>query len=117
LDARAVSRQVQGVVVAGAPDVDVAVSFCAGNHVKPGYLLLRGASSEVAGMSEHETPSTWRKSSFSQNIDCAEWSFTETRVYLRNSSDPSEHKLEFTYAEWRAFIEGVKSGEADLDIT
>jgi hypothetical protein len=68
-------------------------------------------------MSERESPSTWRKSSFSQNVDCAEWSCTETRVYLRNSSDPSEQILEFTHAEWRAFVEGVKSGEADLDTT
>jgi hypothetical protein len=66
-------------------------------------------------MSEREIPSTWRKSSFSQNTDCAEWSRTETRVYLRNSGDAAERVLEFTHAEWSAFIEGVKSGEADLD--
>jgi hypothetical protein len=68
-------------------------------------------------MSERETSSTWRKSSFSQNVDCAEWRFTETRVYLRNSGDLSERILEFTHAEWQAFLEGVKSGEADLNAT
>ena len=67
-------------------------------------------------MSEHETPSTWFKSSFSQNTDCAEWSCTETRVYLRNSGDPTGRMLQFTHAEWRAFVEGVKSGEADLTV-
>ena len=66
-------------------------------------------------MSERETPSSWRKSSFSYNTDCAEWSFTEARVYLRNSGDPDGRTLEFTHAEWRAFVAGVKSGEADLN--
>ena len=65
-------------------------------------------------MNERETPLTWHKSSFSQNVDCAEWSRTETHVYLRNSGDPAGRVLEFTHTEWWAFIEGVKSGEADL---
>lgn len=66
-------------------------------------------------MSERETPSAWRKSSFSLNTDCAEWRYTATRVYLRNSGDPVERILEFTHSEWRAFIAGVRHGEADLD--
>ena len=65
-------------------------------------------------MSQRETPSTWRKSSFSQNGDCAELSWTGTHVYLRNTGDHAERILEFTHAEWQAFIQGVKSGEADF---
>jgi len=66
-------------------------------------------------MSEHETPSLWRKSSFSRNGDCVEWQPAKRAVLLRTSKEPCGPILEFTYSEWRAFIAGVKSGEADLN--
>jgi Domain of unknown function (DUF397) len=65
-------------------------------------------------MGGYENFPVWRKSTFSQNGDCAQWMPTETAVYLRHSKDPSGPVLEFTPAEWRAFVDGVKSGEADL---
>lgn len=77
-------------------------------------MLLRDGSSEVSGMGEHETSPTWYKSSFSQNTDCAEWRYSEHLVFFRNSKDPSGPVIKFTHAEWRAFINAVKSGEADL---
>jgi hypothetical protein len=67
-------------------------------------------------MSERETPSGWRKSSFSTGGDCVEWAPTETQVYVRASGDPSGATLEFTHPQWQAFIAGVKSGEADLSV-
>ena len=66
-------------------------------------------------MSEHETPSAWRKSSFSQGGDCVEWSYSKSAVYLRDSKDPSRRTIEFTHSEWRAFIEKVKSGDSDFN--
>jgi len=63
-----------------------------------------------------ETPSTWHKSSASQNGDCVEWGYTKTRVYVRDSKNPSQSPLGFTYSEWWSFIAGIKLGEADLDI-
>jgi len=66
-------------------------------------------------MSGQETPSTWRKSTFSQSGDCVEWRFADGSVYVRNSKHPSGLVLKFDYSEWRAFIAGVKCGQADLD--
>jgi Domain of unknown function (DUF397) len=67
-----------------------------------------------AGLSEQGTPSTWRKSSFSQGGDCVEWRHGDSVVYLRASKDPHGAVLEFTHREWQAFTAGVKHGEADL---
>jgi len=66
-------------------------------------------------MGEREAPSSWRRSSFSQSGDCVEWRCSEYFVHVRTSKDPSGPILEFTHAEWRAFIAGAKSGEADLN--
>ena len=66
-------------------------------------------------MSERKTPSAWQKSSFSMSGDCVEWRYSKTFVHVRSSKDPSGRTLEFTHSEWRAFVAGVKSGEADLN--
>jgi len=66
-------------------------------------------------MNERDTPSRWRKSTFSQPGDCVEWNRTETVVYVRASKDRNGPMLKFTHAEWEAFIAGVKAGEADLN--
>lgn len=70
--------------------------------------------SEGVTMSERETLSAWRKSSFSANGACIEWRCAENYVYVRDSKDPSGGVLKFTCPEWRAFVAGVKAGEADL---
>lgn len=66
-------------------------------------------------MSGSGAPSSWHRSSFSQSGDCVEWEYSETSVFVRTSKDPFGKTLEFTHAEWRAFIAGVKFGEADLN--
>ena len=66
-------------------------------------------------MSESEAPWSWRRSSFSQSGDCVEWNYSESFVYVRTSKNPLGQVLQFTHSEWRAFIAGAKSGEADLD--
>ncbi len=65
-------------------------------------------------MGEGDMPSAWRKSSLSQSGDCAEWARSGMHMYMRNSKDATGPVLRFTLAEWRAFIDGVKAGEADL---
>jgi len=87
-----------------------------GCEVTPGYVMSRNVSTTRGKMGEDEMPPLWRKSSFSQSGDCVEWIYSEALVHVRNSKDPSGHALEFTHSEWQAFISGVKSGEADLNV-
>jgi hypothetical protein len=57
----------------------------------------------------------WRKSKHSGGSDCVQWRRTSSDVVLvRDSKDPSGPVLSFTHSEWRAFVAGVKDGEADL---
>jgi hypothetical protein len=64
-------------------------------------------------MDQVEQPAQWRKSTFSANDDCVEWSATAQGVRLRNSKSPQQ-ELFFTTSEWAAFLAGAKAGEADL---
>ncbi len=65
-------------------------------------------------MSDGDHCSPWRKSSFSGNGDCLEWSVTAEGVRLRDSR--SHDELRLTHTEWAAFVAGVKAGEADLEL-
>jgi hypothetical protein len=65
-------------------------------------------------MSTRETPSRWRKSSFSQNGDCVEWAYGRGYVHVRDSSNAPVLALKFTYSAWQAFIADIKSGEANF---
>jgi hypothetical protein len=56
----------------------------------------------------------WRTSSWSAGGDCVELAADELGVHVRNSRSPDEGCLSFTFAEWRAFVSGAKSGEFDL---
>ena len=63
------------------------------------------------------TPLAWRKSSKSSGSgDCCEWaSLPNGGVAFRDSKLGDQSPvLTFTQAEWIAFTEGVKAGEADL---
>jgi Domain of unknown function (DUF397) len=54
----------------------------------------------------------WRKSSFSSNGNCVEIADLPSGARaVRNSRDPDGPALEFTAAEWRAFLLGVLAGE------
>ncbi len=60
-------------------------------------------------MITHETPVTWRKSSFSQGGDCVELAYIRNRILVRDSKDPFGPILDFMPADWVAFIAQVRS--------
>ena len=55
----------------------------------------------------------WTKSTFSGVGDCVEICREESTVVVRDSKIPAGPVLEFTDAEWRAFVLGVKDGQFD----
>jgi hypothetical protein len=57
----------------------------------------------------------WIKSSFSYaNGNCLEVSgLSGNRIKIRDSKDPEGPVLQFTPAEWDAFLGGVRNGEFD----
>ncbi len=54
----------------------------------------------------------WVKSTFSGVGDCVEVARGAT-IAVRDSKDPEGPVLEFTPAEWRAFLAGVRDGQFD----
>lgn len=57
----------------------------------------------------------WKKSSRSSaNGQCVEWADLGGAVAVRDSKHPTGPALIFTPDEWRAFVGGVKDGEADI---
>lgn len=55
----------------------------------------------------------WRKSSFTNPETCVEVAGTPDGVLVRNSNAPDAGTLEFTHAEFRAWLLGCKAGEFD----
>ena len=57
----------------------------------------------------------WRKSSLSTTNGCVEVAFVGDRIAVRDSKQLGQGPvLEFTAAEWAAFLGGVRGGEFDL---
>ncbi len=57
----------------------------------------------------------WRLSSYTgQGNSCVEVAVLPHGIAVRDSKDPGGPVLDFTPAEWRAFIAGVRDGEFDL---
>lgn len=66
-------------------------------------------------MTVHHDATEWRKSSFSgKESNCVEFRRIPGGVEVRNSKRPTEGTIQYTDAEWRAFVAGVKAGEFDL---
>lgn len=60
--------------------------------------------------------SNWKKSTRSGGggDNCVEVAFAgDGTVGVRDSKNPADAVLEFTPAEWAAFLEGVREGEFD----
>ena len=57
----------------------------------------------------------WRKSSYSntQGGNCVEVADLPDGMAVRDSKNPDGPTLQFTLAEWQAFIVGIKDGEFD----
>lgn len=56
---------------------------------------------------------TWRKSSYSNgtNGDCVEVSVTVERIGVRDSKNTTGPTLDFTPADWRAFLGTVDTAQ------
>jgi hypothetical protein len=60
------------------------------------------------------TGAKWFKSSRSSgNGACVEVAIVEEGVAVRDTQDRAAGMLQFTHAEWAAFVGGVKDGEFD----
>jgi Domain of unknown function (DUF397) len=67
---------------------------------------------------DSEKPSNaWRRSKASDagSGSCVEVSITSDSVFVRHSHRPDGHMLEFSPAEWEAFLAVVRNGEFDTD--
>jgi hypothetical protein len=64
---------------------------------------------------EDQAGLVWRKSSFSTTNGCVEVAVAGDRIAVRDSKQQGRGPvLEFTAAEWAAFLGGVRGGEFDL---
>lgn len=57
----------------------------------------------------------WRKGSGCESNNCMEVRVLRHKVLVRNSSDPVSPVLIFSRDSWKAFIEGARRGEFDLE--
>lgn len=62
------------------------------------------------------TGAKWRKSSGSESGDCVEVTFHNGLVGVRDTKDMDGGPiLAFTPSEWRAFLQGVDTGQFSID--
>jgi hypothetical protein len=55
----------------------------------------------------------WRRSDYCNSSSCVEAAVLEDRVLMRDSKVMDGLTLEFSFSEWRAFLNGVRDGEFD----
>ncbi|WP_370339105.1 DUF397 domain-containing protein [Catenulispora sp. MAP5-51] len=58
----------------------------------------------------------WHTSSFCDPASCVEVAVAADSVYVRNSQKPTQEPLAFDYAEWNAFLLGVRNNEFDVKL-
>ena len=67
----------------------------------------------VLAVGKGDLPRKWITSSASADVSCVAVAFTEYGVLVKHSNRPDSPVLEYTYAEWEAFLTGVRGGEFD----
>jgi len=67
----------------------------------------------VLSIGEGESERQWITSSASADVSCVAVAFTHQRVLVKHSKRPDSPLIEYTYAEWEAFLTGVRLGEFD----
>jgi hypothetical protein len=56
----------------------------------------------------------WLRSSKCSTSSCVEVAWTGDRVLVRDTKHPEIAPMEFTAAEWSAFLAGARGGEFDF---
>jgi len=75
---------------------------------------MTGTVTEVQHMIKPSKGLQWLRSSHCSTNACVEVAWTGDRVLLRDSKDPAKAPMEFTAAEWAAFVKGARGGEFDF---
>jgi hypothetical protein len=60
-------------------------------------------------------PYAWRKSTLCGSGSCIEVAKVNESYMVRDSKDPEGPVLEFSRAEWDAFVAGVHAGDFNFD--
>jgi Domain of unknown function (DUF397) len=67
----------------------------------------------VLPFGEGDSEGQWITSSASADVSCVAVAFTHHGVLVKHSKRPDGPLIEYTYAEWEAFLVGVRLGEFD----
>ena len=59
-------------------------------------------------MAENGEAPTWHKAATCGSSACVEIAFTADSILVRDSEDPSGARLKFNFADWGAFIAGLR---------
>ena len=57
----------------------------------------------------------WRKSTRCESSGCVEVAFIENAVAVRDSKVDDSPMLSFSVDSWRAFLDGLRSGEFEIN--
>ena len=72
-------------------------------------MNIQGTNSAVASGLD------WRTSSLCGNDACVEVAIAGNKAFLRSSKNVGDGYLTFEAEEWRAFVDGVRNHEFDID--
>jgi hypothetical protein len=67
----------------------------------------------VRDIGADDSDEQWITSSASADVSCVAVAFTDFGVLIKQSKRPDIPPIEYTYAEWEAFLTGVRLGEFD----
>ncbi len=62
-----------------------------------------------------QNPPAWHRSSYCETGTCLEAARIGDMIQIRDSKDPAGPVLTFTLSEWKAFLQGVRALEFDVD--